>query len=99
MAFFDPDQDGVVWPWDTYTAFRKLDFDILLSLFAVLMINVTFSYATLDSWIPNLLFPIRYKARGYKLKHGSDSETYDTEGRFVPEKVRGQIASCSRFKS
>ena len=44
--FFDRDNDGIIWPWDTYAGFRDLGFNILFCLFAVFVINLTASYAT-----------------------------------------------------
>lgn len=85
FAFFDPDADGVIWPADTYNSFRALGFNQLLSFVAILVIHGTFAYWSGDSWLPHPGFPIKLK-NAHKTKHGSDSETYDTEGRFVPEK-------------
>lgn len=80
MAFWDRDGDGTVWPIDTFRGFRDLDFPWILCFIAMPVIHGTFSYWTLSSWIPHLGFPIRFK-NAHKTKHGSDTETYDTEGR------------------
>jgi len=85
VLWFDFDGDGVIYPWDTFKGFRKLGFNLLLSSIAPIVIHATFSYPTLHSWLPNPLFPI-YLDRMHRTKHGSDSEVYDTEGRFVPQK-------------
>jgi peroxygenase len=85
MKFWDRDNDGTIWPLDTYHGFREIGFDPFVSFIAMPIIHGTFSYWTLDTWIPHPGFPIRM-GNSHKTKHGSDSESYDTEGRFVPEK-------------
>ena len=60
VLFWDRDNDGVIWPWNTYTGFRDLGFNILFSLLAVLIINLNFSYPTrlAHSYIPDPFFRV-----------------------------------------
>lgn len=95
VAFWDRNNNGVIWPWDTYTGFRRLGFGYLISAAAVPFIHGSFSYPTLKGWLPHPLFPI-YTERMHKTKHGSDSEVYDTEGRFVPEKFEEIFSKYDR---
>lgn len=90
-AFFDRDHDGVIWPSDTFRGFHDLGYHVLLCLVAVLVIHANFSYPTVDGWLPDPLFRV-YLDRIHKDKHGSDSGTYDNEGRFVPQKFEDIFA-------
>jgi len=85
IAFFDTDADGVIWPLDTFNGFHRLGYHIIFCILSVLIIHGNFSYPTVAGWLPDPFFRI-YTARIHKDKHGSDSGTYDPEGRFVPQK-------------
>ncbi|PNH06475.1 putative peroxygenase 3 [Tetrabaena socialis] len=75
--------------------FRRLGFNLLISALAVPFIHLSFSYPTLKSWIPDPRLPI-YLDRIHRTKHGSDSEVFDTEGRFVPEKFEEIFSKFDR---
>lgn len=85
------DNDGVIWPQDTFVGFRRLGFGYIISTLAVPFIHGSFSYPTQSSWLPDPFFRI-YMKNMHKTKHGSDSETYDTEG---AEKVQSARLGAS----
>ncbi|PYH48659.1 caleosin family protein [Aspergillus saccharolyticus JOP 1030-1] len=93
ILFWDRDGDGQIYPWDTYRGFRELGFSVLFSVLAMLIINLNFSYPTRLAYsiLPDVWFRV-YVGGIHKAKHGSDSNTYDTEGRFVPQSFENIFA-------
>ncbi|KAK1752878.1 putative peroxygenase 3 [Echria macrotheca] len=86
VLFWDRDRDGEIFPTDTYHGFRELGFSLFFSALSAFIIHFGFSYVTRlqYSYIPDPWFRI-YVGGIHKAKHGSDSNTYDIEGRFVPQ--------------
>lgn len=89
--YWDGDGDGVIWPIDTYVGCRKFGWNPVLSLIAMLFINIGLSYPTAPGILPDPFFRIWIK-RLHKAKHGSDSQTYDNEGRFRPQQYEDFFA-------
>ena len=95
VDYWDQDGDGIIWPLDTYHGCRAFGWNLVLALVATFLINGALSYPTVPGWLPDPFFRI-YTARMYKDKHGSDSMTYDNEGRFRPQNFEDIFAKYDR---
>ncbi|EWG39815.1 hypothetical protein FVEG_02508 [Fusarium verticillioides 7600] len=86
VQFWDRDNDGIINPWDVYNGFRELGFGLFFSI-GSLLIPIFFSYPTRlgHSWLPDPLFRI-YVNDIHKAKHGSDTDIFDFDGNFSPER-------------
>ncbi|TKA62805.1 hypothetical protein B0A55_11249 [Friedmanniomyces simplex] len=91
-AYWDQDGDGVIWPQDTWRGVRAWGWNPLLSALATFIINVNLSYPSVpNSFLPDPFFRIWIK-QVHKCKHGSDSMSYDAEGRFSPQNFENLFA-------
>ncbi|TKX20187.1 hypothetical protein C1H76_7688 [Elsinoe australis] len=94
-AYWDRDGDGIIWPLDTYRGCRDYGWNPILSFLAMFIINFNLSYPTAPGILPDPFFRIWVK-RLYKDKHGSDSMSYDNEGRFRPQQFEDFFAKYDR---
>ncbi|GAA6044387.1 hypothetical protein JCM8097_002081 [Rhodosporidiobolus ruineniae] len=83
VAFFDKDGDGYIYPWDIFKGFHELGYALPWCFLAVCVITVPFSLFTADRLSVLLRGGISVKDI-HRAKHGSDTGTYDSEGRFLP---------------
>ncbi|MCJ1408245.1 hypothetical protein MMC19_002319 [Ptychographa xylographoides] len=95
--YWDFDKDGIIWPQDTYIGCRQWGWAPPLCAFVVLVIHLNLSYPTVPGYLPDPFFRI-YLDKMYKDKHGSDSMTYDNEGRFKPQNFEDIFAKYDRGK-
>ncbi|XP_074324727.1 putative peroxygenase 4 [Apium graveolens] len=98
VTFFDQNNDGIIYPWETFRGFREIGCGLLLSSVAAVFINLGLSAKTRTGKFPSLLFPIEIK-NITKAKHGSDSGVYDKEGRFVNSKFEEMFAKHAHTNS
>jgi len=75
--------------------FRAWGWSIPLCLYATFLINFFLSYPTVPSIFPDPFFRI-FTQRMYKAKHGSDSMSYDNEGRFRPQNFEDFFAKYDK---
>ncbi|OAY25294.1 hypothetical protein MANES_17G082500v8 [Manihot esculenta] len=95
VFFFDRNQDGLVYPWETFQGFRAIGCGVLLSAASAVFINMGLSRKTRPGKGPSLLFPIEIQNINLG-KHGSDSGVYDKDGRFVHEKFEAIFRNHAR---
>ena len=93
--YWDTDRDGIIWPQDTYFGCRAWGWSPPLAFLTTFIINFNLSYPTVPGLLPDPFFRI-YTQRLYKDKHGSDSMTYDNEGRFKPQQFEDIFAKYDR---
>ncbi|KAJ9643958.1 hypothetical protein H2199_003824 [Coniosporium tulheliwenetii] len=96
VIYWDPDADGVIWPQDTYSGIRAWGWSIPLSLIAAVIIHFGLSLPTSPTFpLPDPFFRISIP-RIHKAKHGSDSMSYDNEGRFRPQNFEDFFSKYDR---
>ncbi|KAE8775738.1 putative peroxygenase 4 [Hordeum vulgare] len=88
VAFFDTDNDGIVTFSETEQGLRAIGLGVLEATASATLINGVIGPKTRPENATTSRFDI-YIANIHKGMHGSDSGSYDAQGRFVPAKFNG----------
>ncbi|KAF3063989.1 Peroxygenase 1 [Daldinia childiae] len=88
--YFDADQDGIIWPRDTYKGYRKLGWGITYSCLVASILHSILSYPTRDSFTPDPLLRIRYDSNSNG-KHSIGKASYDEKGQVRGNQVYENI--------
>ncbi|PNH04886.1 putative peroxygenase 3, partial [Tetrabaena socialis] len=86
-GFWDRDNDGRIYPLDTYRGCREIGMSVLLSGAFMWLLHFTLlvPFMTQDSWVLHPYLCI-YLKNIHRLKHASDTGTFDEQGRMYPGK-------------
>lgn len=93
--FFDVNHDGLVYPSETFKGCRRLGVGIFLSTATAIFVNGALSRRTRPGKGFSFSFPIEVK-NIKTAKHGSDTDVFDTEGRFVESKFEDIFAKHAK---
>ncbi|KAI0119742.1 Caleosin related protein-domain-containing protein [Daldinia grandis] len=88
--YFDADQDGVIWPGDTYKGYRKLGWGITYSCLVASILHSVLSYPTRDNYTPDLLLRIHCDSNSHG-KRTIGNASYDEKGQVKDNQVCANI--------
>ncbi|KFK41480.1 hypothetical protein AALP_AA2G136200 [Arabis alpina] len=94
-AFFDRNNDGIIYPSETYQGLRAIGCGYVFSAVASVIINIGLSSKTRPGKGFSWSFPIEIK-NIHLAKHGSDTDAYDKDGRFVASKFEEIFAKHAK---
>ncbi|GAA0158689.1 oxygenase [Lithospermum erythrorhizon] len=95
VSFFDRNKDGIIYVTETFEGLRALGMGIALASSASVFINTALSQKTRPGEGFAANFPIVVK--NIQLgKHGSDTDVYDEQGRFVEPKFEELFQKFAR---
>lgn len=95
VAFFDRDNDGVVYPEETIEGLRAIGISLPVAMASAPGIHATSSLKTRPGKLPSARLPIEI-ANIALAKHGSDTDIYDDQGNFVESRFEETFNKYAR---